>query len=164
MLHWEHLYVCLYIISGKFLKTETSWFLLCVFLIDFTVASLLHLLHEHWTKLVQAILLAAWSFIPFFFSCLSLAGSFFALCWYTILWLKLMSYAQVNWWCRDSKIAEKRESVGHWSSVCVLLVFYIGCFPRIFLNHSSVQYFPLLNTPTRPCVVLDFLKVWRSYL
>ena len=24
--------------------------------------------------------------------------------WYTILWMKLVSYVQVNWWCRNSKL------------------------------------------------------------
>ena len=32
------------------------------------------------------------------------AYSFLALIWYTILWMKLVSYVQVNWWCRKSKL------------------------------------------------------------
>ncbi len=29
-------------------------------------------------------------------------GSFFALIVYTVIFLKLISYTQVNWWCRNS--------------------------------------------------------------
>ncbi len=33
---------------------------------------------------------------------LTAVSSFFALAWSTIVWLKLVSYMQVNWWCRNS--------------------------------------------------------------
>ena len=34
-------------------------------------------------------------------------GSVLCLSWYTVVWLKMISYTQVNWWCRNSPIRKK---------------------------------------------------------
>lgn len=36
-------------------------------------------------------------------------GSFFSLIWYTVLFMKLISYTQVNWWCRTDKSSKKKD-------------------------------------------------------
>ena len=40
--------------------------------------------------------------------CISAVGSFFSLLWYTVLFMKLVSYTQVNWWCRTDKSTKKK--------------------------------------------------------
>ena len=35
-------------------------------------------------------------------------GSFFSLMWYTVLFMKMASYSQVNWWCRTDQLTKKR--------------------------------------------------------
>ena len=37
-------------------------------------------------------------------------GSFLALFWYAIVWMKLVSYVQVNRWCRASAEKGEKES------------------------------------------------------
>jgi diacylglycerol O-acyltransferase-1 len=36
-------------------------------------------------------------------------GSFVVLVWYTIVWLKLVSYCQVNWWCRMTSNSSSKQ-------------------------------------------------------
>ncbi len=37
----------------------------------------------------------------------------------------------------------------------IIYLLYIEYCPWVFSHHASIQYFPILNAPTRPCLVLD---------
>lgn len=70
---------------------------------------------------------------------MGLIGSVFCLSWYTIIWLKMMSYTQVNWWCRNSPTRKKDDDldrkdkhlVRYPDNLNIRDLFYFCCAPTL---------------------------------